>query len=228
MRAAAGATVKCPHCSTTVRTPGGAQPAAPASKPSGPAGNPAFTDDSVFPPSSALPNYPSGSSYSPPARGNQPTFQQPASYQPPTSGNFSNPYATTSYSGGGYAAPRPADRSWQFTTLGVVFILMSIVMFLSVIFSVVIGVLNIANGAPQQFEGAHIVSIVSSFVITLPIAIVYLLGGISFTRRTGLSAAKTVAVIACIPCFNCLILTPFGIWAAILAFGNHSRSDFDG
>lgn len=203
-----------------MRTPGGPQATGPSKQ--NPAAGPAFSDEPLFPTSPSTP------SYSPPSYGGQPSYSQPASNFGGGNvggGQYGNPYAATSY-GGGYVAHGPANRTWQYITLGVIFILMSVLLFLSVISSVVFGAMNIVNGAPEEFAGAHIIRIVAAFVITLPVATVYLMGGLAFSRQSGLSAAKTVAVVACIPCFNCLILTPFGIWAAVLAFGDAGRKDF--
>ena len=100
-------------------------------------------------------------------------------------------------------------------------------MILSFAGAVLGGIMGMVNGVEQPFEGAHILRIVLAFVVTLPLAIIYLTGGANFAKQTGLASARTVAVVACIPCFNCVILTPFGIWAAILVFSDAGKREFD-
>lgn len=228
MRAPTGTTVKCPHCEATVRAPGNNAPQ-PAASPSG------FSGDDIFP------TMPSSQPQSYPLAGNHPPSYSPPNYSASKSsslgggggygaaGNFSgNPYTPSTYGGGGYAVSGGSKSGqWQYTTLGTIFIVMGVLLILSFIGGIINGVINIVNEVPQPFEGFHILNIALAFVITLPIAIIYIIGGSSFVKRSGLTSAKTVAVVACIPCFNCLILTPFGVWAAILVFGESGSREFE-
>ena len=68
--------------------------------------------------------------------------------------------------------------------------------------------------------------LLGGLAISGPVAVIYLIGGSAMIRRTNLGAAKVAAVVGCIPCFNCLVLTPIGIWAAVLVFSDKAHRDF--
>ena len=60
----------------------------------------------------------------------------------------------------------------------------------------------------------------------LVLSLLQLAGGISLARRSGLSMARTGAIICCLPCI-CLVLNiPFGIWGCILVFGKDADREF--
>ncbi len=87
-------------------------------------------------------------------------------------------------------------------------------------------ILMMTNDIPADAVPYIIGRVVGGLAISGPIAVVYLMGGSAMIRRTSLGAAKTAAIVGCIPCFNCVILTPIGIWAAILVFSDAARRDF--
>jgi hypothetical protein len=114
--------------------------------------------------------------------------------------------------------------------LGIIFVIASLPAFLGTLLNIINAVMTLTGMrgdlAPEQTALSVGVAI-ASLVIALPLAIMYLIGGIAFLRRQPLSLAQIVSVVACIPCLNYLILTPFGIWAAIIIFSEQARKDFD-
>ena len=88
------------------------------------------------------------------------------------------------------------------------------------------GILAFASGeVPDPLNLG--ISVGGTLIVTVPVGLMYLFGGVSFVRKQSLSSAKTVSVLACIPCFNCvLLLMPFGIWGCVVAFSDQGRRDF--
>ncbi len=242
MRAEAGTRVKCPHCQSAVQVPG----AAPASS----APRTASAAQGQAPvqwPTSAAPARPTPAASSSPfdslpsAGGGGGGF--PASgYPAPNYGSASgtpyaqpnrgaqtfNPYVSAGAAGGGYVggAGNAASRTWQYIVLGVIFLLTAAFFLLAVVLTVVNLVLAFVNEAPEPILNQLILRTVLGFLITLPIGVVYAVGGLALVQRTSLSQARAVAILGCIPPLNLCILMPFGIWAAILCFGEHAKRDF--
>lgn len=220
MRATPGATVNCPHCAATVKIPlpGGSSAASKATT------KDLFED--LPPPTRAgagygLPTQPTG--FGGPSFGAASAPRMPNPYSPQP--NFGRPAA--GYSSGGYANSGGNSKNWQYTLLGIIFIFFGAIMLLAVLVSVGTSIWTLAMGnGNADMATVAFIRLAGAFFVSLPISIVYLYGGFAFVNRSSLSAAKTVAVIAIIPCFNLCILMPFGIWAAILAFDGAAQRDF--
>lgn len=230
MRAAAGTTVQCPKCQATIKIP-----APGSSRPSSSPGGFDFDDlpsPSSFGPSSPGPLGPSSfgpSSFGaakPKSQASGPSFP---SYSAPAGGN---PYASggaTYASGGGRrrGGNLPSGRSgWHYAVPGAIFDILGALLILGVISHIGITIWLFASGRIGENMPMVLAQLAVAIAISAPIAVVYLMGGSAMIRRQGLGAAKAAAVVGCIPCFNCIVLTPIGIWAAILVFSDEARRDF--
>ncbi|XZE52216.1 hypothetical protein SH139x_003900 [Planctomycetaceae bacterium SH139] len=248
MRAQAGTRVQCPHCQSAVQVPGAAPASAPA--PGNTAPQPASAAQWQAPvkrPASAATAWstPAASSSPfdalPPAGGGGGGFPAAgystanygsaggaASAQPNRGAQSFNPYASGGAAAGGYvgAAGNTASRTWQYIVLGVIFLLTAALFLLGVVLAVVNLVLAFVNEAPEPILNQLILRAVLGFVITLPIGVVYAVGGLALIQRTSLAQARAVAILGCIPPLNLCILMPFGIWAVILCFSAPAKREF--
>lgn len=76
-----------------------------------------------------------------------------------------------------------------------------------------------------RVDKPRLFGLVAGAIVGFTLGTVMLSGGIQTIRRTGLSLARTSAVIAAIPLFGCFAF-PFGIWACIKLFGKDAPRDF--
>lgn len=219
MRAMAGSVVSCPGCRATVKVP--------------PAATHHVADLSPF---DDLPPPSLGSTGSPPQYLGTPSpYRAPASPPPGSGGSRYQP----EWGSGGYgmagAERLPSGReAWYYAVPGVIFLLFSILLILAVLLNLISLTLVLAragNIPPPGPERDRLVVLAIQaglgLLISFPIGLIYLFGGLAMIRRRGLTMARTTAVVACIPCFNAIILTPIGIWACILVFGRSAERDFD-
>lgn len=216
MRANPGTTVQCPHCRTAVKiaAPGSPLNAPPSSRPTSvqsrvgqpfsPPANDPFAD---------LPaSYPTGGA----------GFGAPQPYRPPAQYSAPKTYsAPAGYSGGSN------PRAVQYAILGSVFCLLGGLMVLGVIANFISAIIYfLGEDKNDEMTVRAIGGIVGGLLISLPIGILYIRGGINFFTRNSLGAARTAAIIAIIPCFSLCIFTPFGIWGTILTGSEAAKRDF--
>ncbi len=229
MRANPGSTVNCPHCSATVKIPRPGD----ASSASKPAATDLFEDlppptrpGAGFGPLASQGGF-GGSTFGGPSAKRSPAQTTNPYASLPNFGQPGSGYSAGGYSGGGYSAGGGSSKNWQYTLLGIIFILWGALMMLGGLINVGTSIWFLAMGnGDADMTTVALIRLVGAFCVGLPISIVYLYGGFAFVNRSSLSAAKTVAVIAIIPCFNACILMPFGIWAAIVAFDGAAKRDF--
>jgi hypothetical protein len=184
------------------------------------------------PPAAQFPQAPRPAAKKPgPSFPSTPSYSAPT-YRPPAggfSGGFSGGgggFAGNPYASGGYSAPSASDGKWQCVVLGVIFMISGGLLLIGSVASIGMSVYALTQELPDELRFQIIIRLVVGVTLNLPLSIIYLVGGSAFVRQMNLGSAKTVAVVACIPCFNCLILTPFGIWAAIIAFGDQGKRMF--
>ena len=144
---------------------------------------------------------------------------------------FSNPYAAPSSQGSHRNAGHPIvggreDYVWQYTVNGIVFMLVGLFYLVSFVGAILQLVFALSIDAPVNADRVQLLPVILGFLITLPISVVFLLGGLSMVRQKSLGMARAVAILATIPPLNLCILFPFGIWATVLVFSGRSRSDF--
>lgn len=226
MYAIAGTVVDCPGCQAAVRVPLAAKL------------DPHDSTEFENLPPPAL-----GSTGSPP-----PAFETPSSYRsaaspPDSSDGASSPPAhfgprvgeNRGHGGVAHAERLPSDReTWYYVMPGAVFLLFALFIFLLVLARIVLPFLLLVRGEdlpPPAANGDKLMlPSIHATVGTLmgtSVAMVYFLGGLAMIRRRGLTMARLAAIVACIPCFNAVILMPIGIWACILTFGHNAKADFN-
>lgn len=71
----------------------------------------------------------------------------------------------------------------------------------------------------------RVVGFVVGAFLALIVGIVMAIGAFNMVRRTGLSSARTAAIMAIIPCFGGCVF-PIGIWATVLLFTGSVKKDF--
>lgn len=203
---AAGKVVQCPHCSKRLKIPGGA-----------PAGSaPAPTQ----PPAAAADPFDFGNMGS---GGGFPPAQAPVS----TPGPAANPYAAPSGPASAQrASGSTSDRSGLYITNGVIHIIWGALLLLASV-GRGIGIVLALTAGNVQVDAAELAGAIGGMCFSLVLSFAFIAGGLAMARRTGLSSAKTAAVLGAIPCFGCLIM-PFSIWACVLLFDDRAKRDFSG
>lgn len=222
--ASQGKVLACPRCQKKFRVPGAPATAAPTIKPSAPV-RPKPSAPAPMPPSSS--NLGSGGlddfdfadlGTAPPAG--------PNPYVPPSSGfGAANAYAPS----GQYAASaRPANRSEILYVIPGIFILIwSILVIGSGLYRLGDMAYVLATREMPLPQGAmpRVVGFVVGAFLALIVGIVMAIGAFNMVRRTGLSSARTTAIMAIIPCFGGCVF-PIGIWATVLLFTGSVKKDF--
>jgi hypothetical protein len=92
---------------------------------------------------------------------------------------------------------------------------------------VTMALIEVSGNPNVVINYARLAGMFSGMLIGLVVGVIFLVGGIAFLRRTGLGSARTCTVVALIPIINLLcLLYPFGIWSALLVFGDRAKRDF--
>lgn len=115
---------------------------------------------------------------------------------------------------------------WQYTVNGIVFMLVGLFYLVSFVGAIIQLVLALTFDAQANSQPVRLLPAILGFVITLPVSVVYLLGGLSMVRQKSLVMARAVAILATIPPLNLCVLFPFGIWSTVLTFSGRARNDF--
>lgn len=134
-----------------------------------------------------------------------------------------NPYAPR----GSHATSfGPAKRSEALYIIpGVIILLWSLLLIVATILRVVGLAIALATRGVPDGAIAYIAGAVLGTIFIAVISGAMLVGSINMIRRTGLSNARTAAILALIPCFGGLVF-PIGIWATVLLYTGSAKEDF--
>lgn len=143
------------------------------------------------------------------------------------------PLGPSSYTGTpsyrGYGAHRSDNREvWSYVVPGAAILAMSVLNEAYGVFYLVSAVVQFQM--IMNLPGRELAIKLSQLLVVLVLMAVYgfaIHGAICMIRRVDLAAAKTAAVISCLPCSLCCVFQMgVGIWAAISVFSDQARRDF--
>jgi|694.fasta_scaffold45862_2 phage FluMu protein Com len=135
-----------------------------------------------------------------------------------------NPYASysSSYSG----SSSKMNRTPFYIITGVFISLWGLLIVAASVIRIAATIYTFANLPPNvTIDYARFSGFVIGMILGFILGMIQLVGGISIATRNSLSTAKTVSIIAAIPCFGGLAF-PFGIWAAVLVFSQKAKREF--
>ena len=217
---AAGKAIRCPSCQTTIAVPS-EQVAQPFSQ---------VPTPTIVPEVDVRPNpYPSN----PLGDGSLWASIPPATASVPYAGSegFGNPYASSvSYSGVSRGSSR-ASREIQYKIIGLLMMIWGGLIVLGCIARPIVIVVALSNlPANVVIDYAKLTPVLIGtaigIAIGLAIALAMFQGGSAIFNQTDLKKAKSMAILAAIPCIGSCVF-PIGIWACVLLYSDRAKRDFD-
>lgn len=204
---AAGKNVKCPHCETVMKVPGGTVPS-PTSRPA-PTPGPNTSD-----PFGDLPDLGGNT-------GAAPNYSPPSPVQNPYA-NASNPYASTqqpSHPAGAHYSPSTEN---PLNTPGIILTVLAAIHIGLAILGLILNLIGVGMIGMQQANGmdntARMVGQIIGIVVVICVQGIIAYGGVSMRKLENRGLVWTALVLSVIPlfCSSCYILgIPFGIWGMV-------------